>query len=143
VCLAALLSILLPCRAQAQTFESVGVRARGLAGAFVAVADDATATWWNPAGLASSAFFDATLEFGRAADPERTRAGGLATKLLGLGLSYFRLPLREIRAVGPIGPGPVNRQDQGVLNLVGVTTGQSIGEHFVVASTLRLVDAGE
>src|SRR4029453_5176655 len=34
-------------------FEPVGTRAQGMAGAFVAVADDATATYWNPAGLAS------------------------------------------------------------------------------------------
>src|ERR1035438_4937452 len=30
----------------------VGTRAMGLAGAFVAVADDPTASYWNPAGLA-------------------------------------------------------------------------------------------
>src|SRR2546428_575593 len=29
----------------------VGARAVGMGGAFVAVADDATAPWWNPAGL--------------------------------------------------------------------------------------------
>jgi hypothetical protein len=29
----------------------VGARAAGMGGAFVAVADDATAPWWNPAGL--------------------------------------------------------------------------------------------
>ncbi len=146
LCLVSVVSVicsLLPGGADAQTFESVGVRARGMGGAFVAVADDATATWWNPAGLSSNAFFDTTLEFGRAADPDRTRAGGFAAKLLNLGLSYYRLPLREIRAVGPVGPGPVNRQDQGILNQFGVTTGQSIGNHLVVASTLRIADADE
>jgi hypothetical protein len=135
--------VFMPAVVHAQTFESVGVRARGMGGAFVAVADDATTTWWNPAGLASNSFFDATLEFGRAADPDRTRAAGFAVKLLSLGLSYYRMPLREIRAVAPVGPGPVNRQDQGILNEFGVTTGQSIGNHVVVGSTLRLVDADE
>jgi hypothetical protein len=33
-------------------FEAAGERALGMAGAFVAVADDATAVHWNPAGLA-------------------------------------------------------------------------------------------
>ena len=35
--------------ASAQIVESVGHRALGMGGAFVAVADDSTATWWNPA----------------------------------------------------------------------------------------------
>src|SRR5689334_2120727 len=42
--------------ARAQLFEAVGTRAQGLGGAFVAVADDATASWWNPAGLATGAY---------------------------------------------------------------------------------------
>ena len=41
--------------ATAQMYELVGTRAQGMGGAFVAVADDATASWWNPAGLASGA----------------------------------------------------------------------------------------
>jgi hypothetical protein len=35
-----------------QVLESAGSRALGMGGAFVAVADDATAVYWNPAGLA-------------------------------------------------------------------------------------------
>ena len=46
----------LPARASGQiVFESTGERALGMAGAFVGVADDATATYWNPSGLASGA----------------------------------------------------------------------------------------
>ena len=44
----------IPVRAGAQTdFDVVGTRAQGMGGAFVAVADDASAAWWNPAGLSS------------------------------------------------------------------------------------------
>ena len=46
VATACLLASALPCRAQ--IYETVGTRAQGMAGAFVAVADDATAVWWNP-----------------------------------------------------------------------------------------------
>ena len=48
----------------AQPFETVGVRALGMGGAFVAVADDATANYWNPAGL-TDLFFSAVLEVQR------------------------------------------------------------------------------
>ncbi len=34
--------------ASAQGFEAVGTRALGMGGAFVAVADDASAVYWNP-----------------------------------------------------------------------------------------------
>jgi hypothetical protein len=72
--------------AAAQT-EAVGVRAAGMGGAFTAVADDATAVYWNPAGLASGAFVGLTLDvnaFDRAAVP----FAGLVTPPLGI--SYFR-----------------------------------------------------
>ncbi len=48
----------------AQGFELVGARARGMGGAFVAVADDASATWWNPAGLPSTLVFDGVADLG-------------------------------------------------------------------------------
>ena len=42
--------------------EVLGVRAQGMAGAFVAVADDATAAYWNPAGLGTGDFVSLALE---------------------------------------------------------------------------------
>src|SRR5258705_3041766 len=62
----------------AQIVESVGNRALGMGGAFVAVATDSSATWWNPAGLAIGPFADVAVAPGRvrlggnmAAPPER------------------------------------------------------------------------
>lgn len=47
-----LLSVWLPC--QAQNFLSLpGVRARAMGGAFVGLANDASAVWYNPAGIAT------------------------------------------------------------------------------------------
>ncbi|MGH9162460.1 MAG: hypothetical protein ACRD2X_21040, partial [Vicinamibacteraceae bacterium] len=48
--------------AAAQPIELVGARALGMGGAFVAVADDATATYWNPAGLAFGGLFSTVVE---------------------------------------------------------------------------------
>jgi hypothetical protein len=56
------------------TFKSgIGARALGMGGAFVAVADDATAVVWNPAGLAQL---------------NDTRLGGMSTDLYGLGITH-------------------------------------------------------
>ena len=54
----AVITLLLPGLASAQTFGGIGARAEGMGGAFVAVADDATAVYWNPAGLGTGATFD-------------------------------------------------------------------------------------
>ena len=133
-----------PLAAGAQTFETIGVRAQGMGGAFVAIADDASATWWNPAGLASGAYLNAILEHGRALDPSRPRASGFAVALPALGLSYYRLQLSEIRPLSAsTAAGGASRQDQGILSDFGVTVGQSIGDYLVVASTLKLLRAAD
>src|SRR6202011_2441845 len=107
--LLALLLVIAAAPVRAQQYESVGIRAQGMAGAFVAVADDATATWWNPAGLATGAYFNAVIEYGVAAQPrdERARGGqpvaawqsparGVAVAFPALGLSYYRLEINEM-----------------------------------------------
>ena len=45
----------------AAAWVAAGVAADGEGGAFVAVANDSSATWWNPAGLAAGPFFDMVL----------------------------------------------------------------------------------
>jgi hypothetical protein len=53
--------------------NGVGARALAMGGAFVAVADDATAACWNPAGLAVL---------------NDTRLAGMSTELYGLGITH-------------------------------------------------------
>jgi hypothetical protein len=129
VCLMSSVALLTPRSARAQLYETVGVRAQGLGGAFVAVADDATATWWNPAGLATGPFFDALIEYGRIRTSPQTSVRSIASAFPSLGVSYYRLPINEI-------------PDEN-LNIFGLTFGQSLSEHVVVASTLKLERAGE
>jgi hypothetical protein len=53
--------------------NGVGARALAMGGAFVAIADDATAVCWNPAGLAQS---------------EDTRIAGMSTDVFGMGITH-------------------------------------------------------
>ena len=129
--------------AHAQPAESIGVRAKGMAGAFTALADDATAAWWNPAGLAGGSYFSAILEYGRLKNPPDTDVKGISIAFPALGLSYYRLPISEMRPLTSTGQTQAIRQDQGTLSELGVTVGQSLGNHLVVGSTLKAMSAGE
>lgn len=143
--------------ARAQVFETVGIRALGMGGAFVAVADDVTAVYWNPAGLANSAIFDASVEYTRTESPAHqgaapSAAGGwrMSTTFVGfavpsLGVSYLRT--RADRTSGPTaGSADVRQQDRpGVavvnslaVDQIGVTLLQSLLPNLVVGSTLKL-----
>jgi hypothetical protein len=140
-------SLLIAAVARAQSPDSVGVRAQGMAGAFTAVADDATATWWNPAGLATGAYFNAIIEYGRLTDGDGSR-GGFSMAFPALGLSYYRMTVSEMQPSGSTAGSSGSRQDPAALNVrsvdlsqFGATVGQSVGRYLVVASTLKLLRA--
>ena len=145
---------LLPAAAGAQQVEAAGTRALGMGGAFVGVADDASAIYWNPGGLAGGAYFSLILD--RNSDkskPENDMRAGkvsgtmiaLATPALGIG--YYRLgsttltPLptaqaqqdRNLRADGVV------RVDSLVTHHAGVTLVQSVTGNLAVGATLKLV----
>src|SRR4029079_6747273 len=71
----------------------VGVRAAGMGGAFTALAADASPVCWNPAGLASGAFFGLTIDCNTA---DRGSAGTIALATPPLGLSYYRTATGEL-----------------------------------------------
>jgi|KBSMisStandDraft_5_1062788.scaffolds.fasta_scaffold26403_2 hypothetical protein len=140
--------VLCPPAAMAQRFDDVGVRAQGMGGAFVAVADDATATWWNPAGLAYGLTL-VDLSASILKDGGRSIALGFPS----LGLSYYRIKIRQIpSAIPTTGTSPSGRQDNGAvgsdlssdafgLSQFGATVGQSLTRHFVLATTFKLENA--
>jgi len=149
--------VVLPAVAEAQIYEAVGTRAQGMGGAFVAVANDATATWWNPAGIASGAYLSLLFEQGRLDDPGKAPAFGPATRdtetafafaVPSMGLSYYRLRISEIGTMSPTETVGEDREDQGVdlralaVSQYGLTVGQSVGQGFALASTFKLVRAG-
>ena len=147
----------------AQPADAIGVRAQGMGGAFTAVADDATASWWNPAGMAGGAYFNALLESGNHREPPTDRSAGdlpaaqraetrsFAVAFPALALSYYRLQISEIQPQTSIAAAAGVRQEGGatevrlrsiVITQVGASVGQSLGSHLVIASTLKLVHAG-
>ena len=156
-------SVSFPSRASAQAADAIGVRAQGMGGAFTAVADDATASWWNPAGMAGGAYFNALLESGNHREPpaDRTAAGDVRAQRAetrsfsvafpALAVSYYRLRISEIQPQTSIAGATGVRQEGGatevrlrsiVMTQVGASVGQSLGSHLVIASTLKLVHAG-
>jgi len=103
--------------ATAQPFEALGERALGMGGAFVAVANDSTATWWNPAGLASGPLLDLT--FGRASasadrnyPASRRAAWWFSFGTPPLGLSYYRLKITDKRVIPPTETATAGREDR-------------------------------
>jgi hypothetical protein len=146
-------------RAHAQINEAAGIRAQGMAGAFTAVADDASAAWWNPAGLANGPYFSAILEATAERQPAdrtalpawRLTSRGVSMAYPALGLSYYHLRVSEIHPIIATAEGAAGRQDGGtadvrlrslVFDQFGATVGQSLGQHVVVASTLKLLSGG-
>jgi len=102
--------------------EVLGVRAQGMAGAFVAVADDATAAYWNPAGLGTGDFFSFALERSHVSLPPVDgvtpvlRTGAVLVGTPPLGAGYYRL---------------------GDTHVVPVTLVQSIGDHLNVGGAVK------
>jgi hypothetical protein len=143
VALVALASSLCASEAGAQTTDAIGVRAQGLAGAFTAVADDASAGFWNPAGLAGGPFVNGLVEYGKPDRSTDETVRGFTAAYPALGVTYYRLPLSQIRVQTSTGADLASRKDQGNLSLYGVTVGHSIGDHLVLGTTLKLLRAGD
>jgi hypothetical protein len=138
--------------AEAQPFATVGTRAAGMGGAFVAVADDASAAYWNPAGFAAGSFFSLVLDrTSGTAEPARSPAGQSQSGFLialgapALGLSYYRLrsttvgPSTAEVADGRNTGGDVLRLDSLVTHHVGATLVQSVMQGVAVGATLKMV----
>jgi hypothetical protein len=133
----------------AQQFEGVGTRAAGMGGAFVAVASDASAVYWNPAGLASGSFFsavlDGTLAEGQVAEGPRAASGRNALVALGipaLGISYYRLRAVHITPDSPPAPSPgfaAGHASRLTTHHLGVTLVQSLTDGIAVGTTLKFV----
>ena len=98
----ALLCLWSPDPARAQIIETAGSRALGMGGAFVAVASDSSATWWNPAGLAAGPFVDLAwagnlVEVTERLPAWRHRTSWFAIGTPPLGVAYYRFRITDIQ----------------------------------------------
>lgn len=136
--------------ADAQIVEATGSRALGMGGAFVAVASDSSATWWNPAGLATGPFVELSWAKNLVEVTERLPAWrhrtswfALGTPVLGLG--YYRLRITEVGPLDPTGQAAAGREDEGAdvlvrslaVNQMGVTLVQTLISGVHVGTTLK------
>ncbi len=143
----------------AQEWESLSTRALGLAGAFVAVADDATAAYWNPAGLPTgpvfSLLFDHTFTETLV---DRSRVNSLGTvrtgTIIGMStnttaLSYYRLVIDQVEGHQLGGVTGLDATEEGesrqrilrslVTHNLALTRATFLGSGFSVGSTVRYV----
>jgi len=140
-------------------FESVGARALGMGGAFVGVADDGTATYWNPAGLATGTVVEACAGYGHA---DRWPGGGttggagqewggtslcLAAPVIAFSFNYLEL-IGAGPSVNSTAGGSGSRQDLrpqgvGVSSLTtahyGLTLVQTVLPGVTVGATFKVV----
>jgi hypothetical protein len=121
-------ALAVPAHVSAQILEATGSRALGMGGAFVAVANDASATWWNPGGLADGPFLDMSLSravTGAGDAGRRDRVAGFAIGTPPFGLSYYRLRLTEIRPSDPTdGEGGYREEEQGAVPVRSLAASQ-------------------
>ena len=140
----------------AQVADGLGTRAAGMGGAFVAVADDATAVYWNPAGLASGAFGSLVADLSilgthagtvpAPTDPAgRVRAGIIAFGIPPFGLAYYRDQAdtaSEVTAIGvplPRGPAGVRSVTRIATDTLAATLEQSLADGVHVGASLKAV----
>jgi hypothetical protein len=140
------LALLLPVACSAQeAFESAGGRALGMAGAFVAVADDATAVYWNPAGLATGKGMGMTVEWLNVQTgpqdgppvpgPTQRSSKFISLGTMPLGLSYGNYRDNALVAQ-PLGD---TRLETLTTRQYGATVLQTVTPGVVVGTTLKFV----
>jgi hypothetical protein len=138
--------------ASGQVVETTGSRALGMGGAFVAVASDSSATWWNPAGLPTGPFFDmalskSVLETASRLPAERHSVSSFALGIPPLGLSYYRFRITDIQPIAPTGRDAADREEGGAgvpvrslaASYLGITLVRTLSPGVHAGTTLKYV----
>jgi hypothetical protein len=132
----------------------VGTRASGMAGAYVGVADDATAVYWNPAGVATGALVSVVIGAGgqtvaqgaQLIESQQDTAAVVAISAPPLGVAYYRVATygrsaSHTAVISPSSREEVRRSVQGIsTSTVGVSLVQSLGQFVVVGVTPKFMN---
>ncbi len=160
IALAGLVALLIPGLAQAEIFEKVGTfggqflkigvgaRGAGMGGAFVAMADDATAVFWNAAGIALIDADKSQLSLNHANWPAELSydqvgyvfhmkkiPGAFAVHARSLSMQ----PMEVTTAFQPLGTGETF--DAGMLS-AGVTYARAFTDKFRAGLTMNMIHTG-
>ncbi len=126
----------------AQAQAPIGARAQGMGGAFVAVADDASAVYWNPAGIATGAFVSGVIDFGQ---QNSEKSGIVGISATAIGLAYYRAQYYGTDSEKPAVSGVQGREEVGrsvhaiATSVAGVSLVQSLSEHLVIGATPKIM----
>lgn len=132
----------------------IGTRASGMAGAFVGVADDASAVYWNPAGIATGTLMSAVVMFGQDEIipdfPQKTPAQRHTVWMTGfslppVGLAYYRLAAYGTGSVEPAVTEGSDREEVRrrvhalTTSVLGASLLHSLSQYVVVGVTPKWV----
>lgn len=118
-----------------------------MGGAFVAVADDASAVYWNPAGLAlGGSYFSLVIDGTQSkAEPDvLSHAGRNSSTLIALttlpfGLSYYRSSVTRVSSPVTFAASALPSVERLTTHHAGLTLVQSVTSHVAVATTVKFV----
>ncbi len=125
-----------------------------MAGAYVGVADDATAVYWNPAGVATGSLVSVVIGAGgqtvargaQLEEGQQDTAAVVAISATALGVAYYRLGTYGRSASEPAVCSPPSREEvrrsvQGIsTSTIGVSLVQSLGQFVVVGVTPKFMN---
>lgn len=132
-----------PAAAQ-QVFESVGSRALGMGGAFVAVANDGTASFWNPAGVALAPRGSLTVEWdglgtGNQNEPPAPGPTKRTATFATLGSSNFNVSYGTLQSADITTLATGTLAETLKTTQYGVTVLQAVSPNVILGSTLKLL----
>jgi hypothetical protein len=121
----------------------VGARAEGMGGAFVGLADDASAMYWNPAGIARLSQSEALFTHSEWIGDMAFNYGGVAIPIAGVGtvgLNLTSLSMADMERTTEEQPEGTGEFFSAGSFAVGVSFGRNLTEWFSIGGTVKYLN---